>query len=174
MSCFFKPSLALAKTIELLGGFKLRKLGGSVVKYRDVSICVKNMNSLLPPGTRVASIHLNIWQPLQMQLSRGGKARYARELLSCRHLLKNEGYTHVVASGPMLQSIDTDKRMAEVGSYTGHAIPITVVCLGTWLSFRLARMLLLMQGRGLRQTSNFSGQLIPLWQSFRVIKMYEI
>jgi len=79
-----------------------------------------------------------------------------------------------VASGPMLQNIDADKRMTEVASYKAHVGPITVVALGTWLSFKLARTLLVMRGRGLRQTANFSGQLVPLWQSFRVIKLYAI
>ena len=167
-------ALKLDHSVQMFGGFKLRNLGGSVVQCRDVTACVHELGSPLPPGSKVASVHLNIWLPFRMQFSRGGKARYARELLGCRQLLKNEGYTHVVATGPMLQSIYADKRMTEVASYTGHAIPITVVCLGTWLSFKLARTLLLMRGRGLRHTSNFSGQLVPLWRSFRVIKVYEI
>ena len=167
-------ALKIGYTFSLLGGFQVRNLGGSVVQCRDVTACVHELGSPLPPGSKVASVHLNIWLPFRMQLSRGGKARYARELLGCRQLLKNEGYTHVVATGPMLQSIDADKRMTEVASYTGHAIPITVVCLGTWLSFKLARTLLLMRGRGLRHTSNFSGQLVPLWRSFRTIKLYVI
>ena len=170
----FNPSLPLVKTFHILGGFQLQKLGRSVVQYRDVTTYAQKVSSSLPSRTRVASTHLNIWMPFRMQLSRGGKARYARELLSCRQLLKNDGYTHVVASGPMLQSIDADKRMTEVGSFTGHAIPITVVCLGTWLSFKLARTLLLTRGRGLRHSTNFSGQLVSLWRSFRTIKLYAI
>jgi hypothetical protein len=161
-------------TIHMLGGFHVPRLGGTFVDCRDITAYVRELGPSLPSGRRVASVHLNVWLPFRMQFSRGGKARYARGLLGCRQLLKNEGYTHVVASGPMLQNIDAAKRMTEVASYTGHAIPITVVCLGTWLSFKLARTLLLMRGRGLRHTSNFSAQLVPLWRSFRLIKVYAL
>lgn len=174
LEVFRGEPLKLGHTFSILGGFQVRKLGPSVVSCRDITAYLHELGPPLPPGTRVASIHLNIWLPFRMQLSRGGKARYARELLGCHQLLKNEGYAHVVASGPMLQNIAADKRMTEVARYTGHAIPITVVCLGTWLSFKLARTLLLMRGRGLRHTSNFSGQLVPLWRSFRTIKLYVI
>jgi len=173
LSSLVEP-LKLGHTFSLLGGFQVRSFGRSVVYCRDITSYVSELGLQLPPGGKVASVHLNIWLPFRMQLSRGGKARYARNLLGCRQLLKTDGYTHVVATGPMLQSIDADKRMTEVASYTGHAIPITVVCLGTWLSFKLARTLLLMRGRGLRHTSNFSGQLVPLWRSFRTIKLYAI
>ena len=166
--------LTSGQTFRLLGGLHVPSIGHSILHCRDVTTSFLEVIPSMPSGARIASVHLNIWLPFRIQLSRGGKARYARELLGCRQLLKNEGYTHLVASGPMIQNIDADKRMTEVGSYTGHVIPITFVCLGTWLSFKLARTLLLMRGRGLRQTSNFSGQLVPLWRSFRVIKLYSI
>ena len=167
-------SLKLGQTVQILGGFQVRILGPSIVRCRDITAYVHELGPSLPSSARIASVHLNVWLPFRMQLRHGGKARYARELLGCRQLLKDEGYTHVVATGPLLQNIDADKRMTEVGNYTGHAIPITAVCLGTWLSFKLARSLLLMRGRGLRHTSNFSGQLVPLWRSFRTIKLYAI
>ena len=167
-------SLSLSRSYRILGGICVRRFCHSVVHVNNVTACVRELNPRPPSGAIIACVHLNIWLPFRMQLSRGGKARYTRELLGCRQLLKNDGYTHVVASGPMLQNIDADKRMTEVASYKAHVGPITVVALGTLLSFKLARTLLVMRGRGLRQTANFSGQLVPLWQSFRVIKLYAI
>ena len=166
--------LTSEQTFRLLGGLYVPSVDHSVLYCRDVTTSFFEVIPSLTSDARVASVHLNIWLPFRMQLSRGGKARYTRELLGCRQLLKNQGFTHVVASGPMLQKIDADKRMTEVASYTGHAIPITVVFIGTWLSFKLARTLLLIRGRGLRHTSNFAGQLVPLWRSFRTIKLYAI
>ena len=110
LSSLVEP-LKLGHTFSLLGGFQVRSFGRSVVYCRDITSYVSELGLQLPPGGKVASVHLNIWLPFRMQLSRGGKARYARNLLGCRQLLKTDGYTHVVATGPMLQSIDADKRM---------------------------------------------------------------
>jgi hypothetical protein len=163
--------LTLRQTFRLWGGFNIPLLEDSVVYCRDVSKYMHGLGRINPATTRVGAVHLNVLRPFLMLGLNGGKVKYTRQLLACRNLLLNEGYTHVLVTGPMLLTLDLDKRIKIVTRYKPHVLPSIIAAVGTWLSFQVAGLLMRLGGRGVGNTVGFDSSFRHIWLGFRVMEL---
>lgn len=167
--------LSLRQTVQLWGGLHVPRLEGSVVCCKDVTKEVVSVFPELCDGARVACVHINVLRPCLLQIRRGGKARFMRDLLASREALMREGYTHIAVSGPMLEALKVDARMQRVGRFTTHAAFRAIASLGTWVGFLAARaaMRLRFSGRDTLATG-FTASLVQVWCGFEYMELRRI
>lgn len=167
--------LSLRQTVQLWGGLHVPRLEGSPVCCKDVTKEVVSVFPELCDGARVACVHINVLRPCLTQMRRGGKARFMRDLLASREALMREGYTHILASGSMLQTLKADKRIALAARFRVHIIPRAIASLGAWIGFcaAWAAMRLRFKGHGSLATG-FTASLMQVWRGFEYMELRRI
>ena len=140
-------TLTFTKSYQLWGGFKLHSLKSSGFKYKDITNAALAVSPDLPITARVATVHISILPPLIKRLRKGQTTGLSKLILASREQLRKHGFTHVALTGPMVVTLNLNKRLMEINRHTNSSALVGFATLNAQLGFYLAWLVFLIAGK---------------------------